>query len=118
MKKVLSVKGWMLRKKPQFKMTGEGRAERLSDKYAFSNLGDILSVITYEGRRGIILEFMADYVHVQIEVVKSGVLYYNGIEFETIEVPINDLSRRISFTDKYGQSKDKAYNGKGESRNK
>ena len=126
MKKVLSVKSWILNKNPQFKMAGPGQALRLKDNYSFSNRGDILSIISYCGRFGCILEFMSNYVHVQIEVRKADAPYYTGIEFdsehyEVIEVPINEIGRRMSFQDDGKGGKKftlNEYDGKGESRNK
>ena len=120
MKKVLSVKSWLLNKNPQFKMTGPGQALRLKDNYSFSNRGDILSLISYNGRFGCILEFMSNYVHVQIEVRKAGAPYYSE-HYEVIEVPINEIGRRMSFQDDGKGGKKftlNEYDGKGESRNK
>lgn len=105
MKKILDVKTWLLKKNPQFKIISTKpvftEAVRLKDGEIFSN-GGIESFITYNGQRGMILEFMANYVHVQIEVRKPGAPDYVGIEFdsenyEVIEVPINDVVKKNVF---------------------
>lgn len=104
MKKILSVKSWLLRKTPQFRMANaggiaiSGRAFRIKDNFLFATDGE-KSKIYFENRRGTILEFMADYVHVQIEVRKPGAPDYPGMEFDSdnydvIEVPINDVEPR------------------------
>lgn len=104
MKTILNVKSWLLRKQPQFRMAKAGsipilgRAIRINDGFLFATDGE-KSKIYFENRRGTILEFMADYVHVQIEVRKPGAPDYPGMEFDSdnydvIEVPINDVEPR------------------------
>lgn len=71
-------------------------AMRLKDFQYFSSSTPMIS---YQNRKGNLLEFMADYIHVQIEVKKPGVIEYAGMQFddvnyEVIEVPINDIEKR------------------------
>ena len=101
MRKIFNIKNWLLYKNPQFKMCGDGMASRLKDGLLFSNSGEY-SMVNYQGRRANILEFMSNYVHIQIEVMKPGVRIYKGMEFDTddyevIEVPINEVSLRSHF---------------------
>ena len=74
-------------------------AFRIIDGVEFSSIGDERFIL-YDNREGMILEFMSDYINVQIEVKKPGVVSYQGMEFDTenyeiLYVPINDLTRRV-----------------------
>lgn len=79
--------------------TVTGVAVRIKDNFTFSCDGRQSSKIYYKNRKGNILDFMSDYVHVHIEVKKSEAPDYDGMEFdeenyEYIEVPINDVEPR------------------------
>ena len=105
MKKVLDVKTWKDSKEPQFRIPRAGmpisnRAIRINDNKLFASDGSELSRIFFENRIGYILEFMSNYIHVQIEVKKPGVVDFDGMEFDpdnydVIEVPINDVEPRL-----------------------
>ena len=107
MKKVLDVKTWKDSKGPQFRIPAIGgviqmshRAIRINDNKLFASDGSELSRIFFENRIGYILEFMSNYIHVQIEVKKPGVVDFDGMEFDpdnydVIEVPINDVEPRL-----------------------
>ena len=74
-------------------------AFRIIDGVEFSSIGDERFVL-YDNRDGVILEFMSDYINVQIEVKKTGVVSSIGMEFdnenyEILYVPINYLTRRV-----------------------
>lgn len=99
MNKVLDVKTWKDLKEPQFRIVAPHKAVRTKDNLLFSSDGSLISRIYFENRIGHILEFMSNYINVQIEVKKTSVSDYGGMEFDSnnydvIEVPINDVERR------------------------
>lgn len=98
---MLSVKEWRNSKSSKYQfmmhMTMPNHAVRICDGVIFSRSGDE-SFILYDNRDGVILELMSDYISVQIEVKKHGVVSFSGIEsenYEIMEVPINELKRRV-----------------------
>lgn len=83
-KKIKDVKSWLTVGKHQFQMIGDGMAKRLKDGVVFDN-STCLSYVLYRGYDCTILEFMADYVHVKIEVQKRDGWFDD-------EIPINDVT--------------------------
>lgn len=99
MNKVLDVKTWKGSKEAQFRIVAPHKAVRTKDNLLFASDGSLISKIYFENRIGHILEFMSNYVHVQIEVKKTWVSDYENMEFDpdnydVFEVPINDVERR------------------------
>ena len=82
MKKVLDVKTWKDSKEPQFRIVAPHKAVRTKDNLLFASDGSLISKIYFENRIGHILEFMSNYVHVQIEVKKTWVSDYENMEFD------------------------------------
>lgn len=87
--KIKTIKDWIRFNKPQFEMVSEHEAKRLSDGIIYSTT--YCSKVKYQGYLATILEFMSDYVHVQIEL--------DSLDSDRIilEVPINNISGRTIF---------------------
>ena len=97
---VQKIKDWKNKKDIQFEMVEEYIVKRNCDGVFFHSFEDSTdrSPIVYNGRAGNILEFMADYKHVQIEALKEGIIYsaekaFESELWEVLEVPINEIQK-------------------------
>lgn len=104
MTEILKIKDWIQSKSEQFIMIGPYTAMRYKDCQHFVASGHPVepeaSKILYDGRKGTLLEFMTNMIHVQIEVRKPNFHDLPGMEFnpdnyEIIQVPINNIERRL-----------------------
>jgi len=99
---IFKIKEWVKRSETQFYMVAPYHAIRKLDDVAFFSIehpAAEFSKIWYAGRKGSLLEFMSDYINVQIEVRKSNIkelpeMEFNPDNYEIIYVPIITIGRR------------------------
>ena len=100
---VLKIKDWIKSKSAQFYMAGPNKAIRHKDFQEFVSIEHKEdpkgAKIIYNGRKGMLLEFMSNMILVQIEVRKPNYrempdMEFNPENYEVIHVPINHIERR------------------------